>query len=44
MIYPKTQTKEVKQILEQRVGKKTRGKEYFEYLVKWKRKPIEYST
>ena len=42
--YPKKQTKEVEQILEQRIGKKTRGKEYFEYLVKWKNIPIVDST
>ena len=42
--YPKKQTKEVKQILGQRIGKKTRGKEYFEYLIKWKNRPIEDST
>ena len=28
-------------ILEKRVGKKTRWKEYFEYLVKWKNHPVE---
>jgi hypothetical protein len=28
-------------IIDQRIGKKTRGKIYFEYLVKWKGQPIE---
>jgi hypothetical protein len=28
-------------ILDRRVGKKTRRKEYFEYLVKWKGHPVE---
>jgi hypothetical protein len=28
-------------ILDKRVGKKTRRKQYFEYLVKWKDHPVE---
>jgi hypothetical protein len=28
-------------IIDQRIGKKTRRKTYFEYLVKWKGHPIE---
>ena len=28
-------------ILDKRVGKKTRRKEYYEYLVKWKNNPVE---
>jgi hypothetical protein len=28
-------------IVDQRIGKKTRRRTYFEYLVKWKRHPIE---
>ena len=28
-------------ILDKRVGKKTRRKQYFEYLVKWKNHPVE---
>jgi hypothetical protein len=28
-------------ILDKRVSKKTRRKEYFEYLVKWKNHPVE---
>jgi hypothetical protein len=31
----------MEQILDKRVGKKTRRKEYFEYLVKWKDHPVE---
>ena len=42
--YPKKQTKEVEKILGQGIRKKKRGKEYFEYLVKWKNIPIEDST
>ena len=42
--YSKKQTEEVKNILGQRIGKKTRGNEFFEYLVKWKNRPIEYFT
>ena len=30
-------------ILDKRVGKKTRRKKYFEYLVKWKGHPVEDS-
>ena len=32
--YPKKQIEEVEQILNQRIGKSTRGKDYYEYLVK----------
>jgi hypothetical protein len=31
-------------ILDKRISKKTRRKEYFEYLVKWKGHPIEYAS
>jgi hypothetical protein len=31
-------------ILDKRVSKKTRRKQYFEYLVKWKGHPIEYAS
>jgi hypothetical protein len=31
----------MERILDNRVGKKTRRKEYFEYLVKWKGHPVE---
>ena len=38
---PKTKKKEVEAILEKRVAKKTRGKNYYQYLVKWKGHPVE---
>jgi hypothetical protein len=31
----------MEKIIDQRIGKKTRRKTYFEYLVKWKGHPIE---
>ena len=31
-------------ILDKRVGKKTRRKEYYEYLVKWKSHLVEYAS
>ena len=34
----------MKKIIDQRVGKKTRRKTYFEYLVKWKGHTIEYAS
>ena len=42
--YPKKKIEEVEQILDQRVGKSTRGKDYYEYLVKWKNRPVEDAT
>ena len=42
--YHKKQIEEVEQILNQRVGKRTRGKYYYEYLVKSKNIPIEDAT
>ena len=35
---------EVEAILDTKVVKRTRKKEYLEYLVKWKKRPIEDST
>jgi hypothetical protein len=32
---------QMERILDKRVGKKTRRKEYFKYLVKWKGHPVE---
>jgi hypothetical protein len=32
---------QMEKIIDQRIGKKTRRKTYFEYLVKWKGHPIE---
>ena len=40
--YPKKQIEEVE--LDQRVGKRTRGKYYYEYLIKYKNKPMEDDT
>jgi hypothetical protein len=31
-------------ILDKRVSKKTRRKQYFEYLIKWKGHPVEYAS
>ena len=42
--YPKKQIEEVEPILDQRFGKCTRGKDYYEYLVKWKNKLVEDAT
>ena len=39
--YPKKQIEAVEKVLDQRVGKSTRGKDYNEYLVKWKNRPVE---
>jgi hypothetical protein len=38
---PVVEKPQMEQILDKRVGKKTRRKEYFEYLVKWKGHPVE---
>ena len=38
---PKTEKKEVEAILEKRAAKKTRGQNYYQYLVKWKGHPVE---
>jgi hypothetical protein len=32
---------QMEHILDKRIGKKIRRKEYFEYLVKWKKHPVE---
>ena len=42
--HPKKQIQEVEQILDERVGKSTGGKDYYEYLVKWKNRPVEDAT
>lgn len=39
--YPKRRIDEIEHSLDQTIGKSTRGKDYFEYLVKWKDMPIE---
>jgi hypothetical protein len=41
---PIEKKKQMEKIVEQRIGKKTRRKTYFEYLVKWKGHPIEYAS
>jgi hypothetical protein len=38
---PTTENPQMEKILDQRIGKKTRRKTYFEYLVKWKDHPTE---
>ena len=35
---------EVEQILEQRVSKSIGGKDYYEYFMKWKNRPVEDAT
>jgi hypothetical protein len=35
---------QMEKIVDQRIGKKTRRKTNFAYLVKWKGHPIEYSS
>ena len=42
--YPKKKIEEIEQILDQRVGNITRGKYCYEYLVKWKNRPVEDAT
>ena len=41
---PKTTRKGVEAIMEKRAAKKTRGQNYYQYLVKWKGYPVEYSS
>ena len=38
---PIAEKPQMEHILDRRVSKKTRRKEYFEYLVKWKNHPVE---
>lgn len=40
---PIAETLHLEKILEKRVNKETRGKEYFEYLIKWRDHPVEDS-
>jgi hypothetical protein len=35
---------QMESILDKRISKKTRRKEYFEYLFKWKGHPVEYAS
>jgi hypothetical protein len=41
---PVVEKPQMEKIVDQRIGKKTRRKTYFEYLVKWKGHPIEYAS
>jgi hypothetical protein len=41
---PRTIQKEIETMLDQKVTKKTKGKEYFHYLVKWKNHSVEDAT
>jgi hypothetical protein len=38
---PTTHQKQIESVLDKKVVKRTRGKEYFQYLVKWKGQPLE---
>jgi hypothetical protein len=42
--FPKLVQKEIEAVLEKKVVRKTRGKDYFQYLVKWKNRPEEDAT
>ena len=37
-------TKEIEEILDSRIGRSTRNRTYEEYLVKWKGRPVEDSS
>jgi hypothetical protein len=41
---PIAEKPQMEKIIDQRIGKKTSRKTYFEYLVKWKGHPIEDSN
>jgi hypothetical protein len=41
---PTIEKPQMEKIVDQRIGKKTKMKAYFEYLVKWKGNPIKYSS
>ena len=41
---PLAEKPQMERIVDQRIGKKTKRKTYFEYLVKWKGHPIEDSS
>lgn len=42
--YPKNNIEDFEYILDQRVGKTKRGKNYYEYMVKWKNRLVEDAT
>ena len=41
---PTSKKEEIEEILDSRVGRSTRNRQYEEYLVKWKGRPLEDST
>jgi hypothetical protein len=41
---PIAEKPQMESIIDKRISKKTRRKEYFEYLVKWKGHPVEYAS
>ena len=41
---PTSKKEEIEEILDSHVGRSTRNRQYEEYLVKWKGRPIEDST
>ena len=41
---PVADKQQMEHILDKRVSKKTRRKQYFEYLVKWKNHLVEYAS
>jgi hypothetical protein len=41
---PRAVQKEIEAVLDKKVLRKTKGKEYFQYLVKWKGRPTEDAT
>jgi hypothetical protein len=41
---PVAENPQMEKIVDQRIGKKTRRKTYFEYLFNWKGHPIEYAS
>ena len=43
-LIPTSKKEEIEEILDSHVGRSTRNRQYEEYLVKWKGRPIEDST
>jgi hypothetical protein len=41
---PIAENMQMEELIDQRIGKNTRRKTYFEYLVKWKGHPIEHDN
>ena len=44
ILTPTSKKEEIEEILDSRVEKSTRNTQYVEYLVKWRGRPIEYSS